>query len=191
MPYSSAPLARVYAEALAEAAEAQGGRDLLEEVGAWFDAFGKIWAENRSFRGHFVSGSVPGPLKQETLQRLGGGKMPRLLGNTLRLLLERGRFPIVGEVAEAYRAIVDKRLGRTPVTIWTATPVPPERLVAWIQTVRQALGTEPVVRHVVKPELVAGAVVRAGDLVADGSARRRLMELRKRILQRGKHASQP
>jgi F-type H+-transporting ATPase subunit delta len=188
---SSAPLARVYAEALAEAAEAAGGRDLLEEIGAWFEGFARIWKENHSFRGHFVSGSVPGPLKRETLQRLGGGRMPKLLGNTLRLLLERGRFPIVGEVADAYRAMLDKRLGRTPITIWTATPVTPERLAAWTRTVREVLKVEPVVRHVVKPELVAGAVIRAGDLVADGSARRRLNEMKKRILTRGTHASQP
>ena len=38
--------------------------------------------------------------------------------------------------------------------------------------------------------LIAGAMIRVGDLVADGSARKKLAELRQSVMERGRDAIQ-
>jgi F-type H+-transporting ATPase subunit delta len=187
----SAPtIGPIYAEALADAVEARGGKTALDEAGAWMEALGALWKTDRRLRGVFVAGSVPKAAKRAALDRLLSGRAPRLLHDFLRLLVERGRIAVLGDIATAFRAACDERLGRVVVHIWTATEVPPERLTDWTLRLKAALGADPIVKHRVRPELVAGAVIRAGDRLADGSARRRLNQLKHRILERGKHATQ-
>jgi F-type H+-transporting ATPase subunit delta len=177
----------VYARALAEAVEAAGGLDALQDVGDALEAFGEAWEADRVLRSYFLSSEVPRAQRRAAMDRLVEQRVPRLLGNFLRLLLERGRLTLLPEIAAAYRGILDERLGRVPVTITTAVPVPDAELRRWKETIRAAIGRDAVVHHHVKPEIIAGAVIRVGDRVADGSARRRLAELHTRIIERGTH----
>ena len=83
-------LAAVYAEALAEAAEARGGEALLREVGEALDAWGKVWTERRDVRAYFLSSFTPRTRRDETLSRwISGG--PDLFQDFVRLLIRRGR----------------------------------------------------------------------------------------------------
>ena len=59
---------------------------------------------------------------------------------------------------------------------------------AFTERLRAAIGKEPVLTHHVRPGLIGGAVLRVGDVVADGSVRRRLTELTSRIRLAGDHA---
>ena len=108
--------------------------------------------------------------------------------------IDRQRVEQPGEVGgEQRRSVRSRRRVREPEA--THVPandamMPAEQIERWADVLRKALGKEPVVKHVVRPELIAGAIVRAGDVVADGSARRRLNELKQRIIRRGKHALQ-
>ena len=47
---------------------------------------------------------------------------------------------------------------------------------------RVMLGKEPVAHVRVRPELLGGVVIRAGDTIYDGSLRRRLSSMRRRLL---------
>lgn len=172
-----------YATALFQASEAQGQLAAAREAGEALAALAQAWRQDRRLRGFFLASEVPGPEKRAALGRLATG-LPGLLGNFLRLLLHKGRLALLPDVSDAYAALLDQRLGRVPVVLATAVPMPPERLARWAESIRSATGHEAVVTNVVKPELVAGAVVRIGDLIADGSARRRLADLRRQIIER-------
>jgi F-type H+-transporting ATPase subunit delta len=183
------PGGAIYAEALAGVVEAEGGLEALRETGERLAALGAAWREDRTLRAFFLSAEVSGTEKRAALDSV-AALQPRVLGNFLRLLLARGRLVMLGQIEEAFAAILDRKLGRVPATLTTAVPMPEERLEAWRQALAAATGLEPVLRHVVRPEIVAGAIVQVGDTVADGSARRRLGELRRQILERGIHAVQ-
>lgn len=172
-----------YAQALFQASEAQGGLEAARTAGDALAGLAGAWRKDRRLRGFFLASEVTSAEKRAALDRLAGA-LPGLLGNFLRLLLAKGRLALLPDVADAYGALLDQRLGRVPVVLTTAVPMPPERLARWAESIRGATGREAVVTNVVKPELVAGAVVRIGDVVADGSARRRLAELRRRIIER-------
>jgi F-type H+-transporting ATPase subunit delta len=186
------PGAAVYADALFEAVEADGGVPGLEQGAAALEAVGEAWARDRTLRAYFLSAQLPRAERQKSLDRL-AQPLPRLVGNFLRVLFERGRLPLLPEMATAFRTALDKRLRRVPVTLTTAVPVPETDFRAWVEMLRPAIDGEPVVKHEVRPEIIGGAVIRAGDRIADGSARRRLAELRTQLIRRGKvlHALQP
>ena len=182
----------VYARALAEAVEGEGGAALLQDVGGVLAALCASWSADRVFRSYFLATEVSGATKRAALDALVDGRFPKLLGNFMRVLLRRGRLAILPEVGDAFHAILDERLGRVPVTVTTAVPVPESDFRAWRDTIRGVVGDGAVVEHVVKPEIVAGAVIRVGDRVIDGSARRHLADLHHRIIERGmqRHALQ-
>jgi F-type H+-transporting ATPase subunit delta len=175
--------AAAYAQALFEATEAQGGLPAAGEAGDALAAMAEAWRSDRRLRGFFLAGEVGGVEKQAAMDRM-GERLPRLLANFLRLLLRKGRLTLLPDVADAMTAMLNKRMHRVAVTLATAVAMPPERLARWAESLKSATGLEPVMKNVVRPELVAGAVVRIGDTVADGSARRRLAELRRLIVER-------
>lgn len=171
-------LGAVYAEALAGAADAKG---LLADVGAEIAAFAQVFAEDRRVRAFFLSGAIRREAKANAIERVVRGRASDVFADFLHVLLKRQRFWAVPDVADAYVRLLDRRLNRVPVTLETAAPVAEADLALWVARLRTAVGKEPILSHRVKPSLIGGAVVRVGDVVADGSVRRRLSELRARI----------
>jgi len=187
----ASPGAVVYAKALFEAADEAGGEALLREVDQGLQQLGAAWEQTRSLRAYFLSATVPLHDRRSALGKL-VQPYPALLQNFMRLLLQRGRMALLAEAPIAFDALLDARLGRIPVTLTTAAAVAETEFQGWTEKIRAALGGEPVVQHVVNPDIVAGAIIRVGDRVIDGSARRRLAVLRENIVRRGKqiHALQ-
>jgi ATP synthase F1 delta subunit len=179
------PAARVYAQALAESAEGAGGLDVLQQVAKHLARAAEDWEARRSLGMYFLSPRVPAARKEQAADGLAGLGAPPVLRNFLRMLLRRNRLIHLPEIATAFQMLLDRRLGRVPVVLATAEPMAEDRIAGWTEVLRGALGKDPVVRHVVRPELLAGAVVIAGDVVADGSARRQLDDLRRRIVESG------
>ena len=180
----------MYALALVEAIEAaasdsaSGHADLEAAEGA-LQSVADAWASDHIFRSYFLSTDVTRADKEEAMDKLVADRFPLLVGNFLRILLQRRRLPLLEQIAFALHAIVNERLGRVPLTITTAVPVPEDDFQSWVDEIQKVVGSGAVVEHVVKPEIIAGCIIRMGDHVADGSARRRLADLNKQIIERG------
>lgn len=175
-------LGAVYAEALAAAAD---GKGLLEQVGGELAGFAAVWARHADVRTFFLSGAIARDAKQKALDAVTKGRTSEVFGNFLQVMLSRSRLEALPETAQAYGKILDRRLHRVPVVLQTAAPVTEADLEAWRARLLVALGQEPVLAHEVRPALIGGAVLRVGDTVADGSVRRRLVELRSRFQRAG------
>jgi F-type H+-transporting ATPase subunit delta len=177
--------ARIYAEALAAAAEAKG---LLDQVGEELKAL----SAGRGTAGSLVaaffgSSAVRREQKAAKIEAAFRGRTSDLFVDFLLVLLRRNRLGLVEDVHAAYGAILDRRGAKVRVTLTTAADVGPGDLDAWTARMRPLLGgREPVVRHRTDPALIAGMVLRTGDWVADGSARRVLKELRERLARAGR-----
>lgn len=181
----------MYARALAEAVEASGedpaaGKGLLADVESLLESFARAWEEGRVLRSYFLSTNVSRADQGAGMEKIVEGRFPKLLGNFLRQLQRRRRLPLISEIAFAFRGIVDERLGRVPLTITTAVPVPEGDFRNWVKITQDRVGAGAVVNHVVRPEIIAGCIIRMGDDLVDASARRRLADLNKKIIERGK-----
>lgn len=179
--------AAVYAEALAAAAEAKG---VLEQVGDELIQFaGDPRPEAAMVRQFFACAAIRREEKMAKIESAFRGRATDLTTDFLLVLLGRNRQELLRPVALAYKAILDQRSRRVPVTITTAAPASPEDLAQWKDRLRAAIGKEPVVSHKVKPSLIGGVVLRIGDVVADGSVRHKLDQIRSRVAAAG-HPSQ-
>lgn len=101
-----------------------------------------------------------------------------LVGNLVRLLADHDRLGIIGDVAKAYDALVDRELDRTRVRISSAAPLSDAEETELGALARGIVGHgDVVVSTKVDPSLVGGVVLGIGGTVYDGSLRTQLARL--------------
>jgi F-type H+-transporting ATPase subunit delta len=106
---------------------------------------------------------------------LGGGD--KTGSNFLRLLLENGRIAVLPEIATHFAALKAEIENTVDVTVTSAAPLSSAQQQAIVKALRQRLGSNVRLSTVVNDKLIGGAVIRAGDVVIDGSLRSRLEKL--------------
>ena len=166
-------IARRYAQAyfdLAQEAKALDARG--EELQALAEQLGDP---------HVVSALANPRLKGDqrtalVLALLEGRSTP--LRNLVRLLVDRGRFSALPQVAAHYRRLADRASGVVRAEVIAALPLDKSEATRIGRTLAERLGgnVQTTVTH--DPELLGGLVVRIGDRVIDGSVRSRLQQLR-------------
>lgn len=101
--------------------------------------------------------------------------------NLVRLLAENRRLRLVPAIREHYEALRAEAEGRIDVTIFAAAEPDEALKTALVEAVARRLARKVSARWQVDPELIGGAVVRAGDTVIDGSIAGQLERLRHRL----------
>lgn len=109
-------------------------------------------------------------------QALGGSLSPEGLA-LVRLLVENGRLSAAPAIAGQYEQLRAEAEARADVEIITAVPVAGSQQQQLLAAVGKRLGREVAVEWKTDESLIAGAVIRAGDLVIDGSVKSELERL--------------
>jgi F-type H+-transporting ATPase subunit delta len=166
-------VARPYAEAVfARAQEA-------DELDLWSDMLGLLSALLQTPE---ISGLVEHPkLTRQQLQELmldlGGGRLNEEGQNLVRLLVANGRVILLPEIATVFEQLKHERQGRLLVRVESAYVLnkTQERVLA--EALKERLGREIEISSEKDSSLIGGIVIRAGDLVIDGSVRGQLHKL--------------
>jgi F-type H+-transporting ATPase subunit delta len=98
--------------------------------------------------------------------------------NVLRLLAEYDRLKLAPVIQAQYEALRAEYESRVEVEITSATPVDGAQKETLVSAIRKRLARDVDVAWKTDASLIAGAVVRAGDLVIDGSVAGELDQLR-------------
>jgi len=94
--------------------------------------------------------------------------------NFLKLLLEYGRVDVLPEISERFDALKAEVENTVDVTVTSATALSDEQANAFRAALASRLGRRINLSTETDADLIGGAVVRAGDVVIDGSLRARL-----------------
>ncbi|MBK8452919.1 MAG: F0F1 ATP synthase subunit delta [Thiofilum sp.] len=98
--------------------------------------------------------------------------------NLLKVLGENNRFVLVPEISRLYEELKAQAEGAIEAELTSAMELTADQQNAIAAALQKRLGREVKLVAKVDPSLMAGAVVRAGDLVIDGSIQSRLNELK-------------
>ena len=104
------------------------------------------------------------------------GKDPRGR-NFLRLLLENGRVSVLPEISEHFETLKAQVENSVEVTVTSASVLSEARKQEITRALEARLGREVHLESEIDENLIGGAVIRAGDVVIDGSVRSRLDRL--------------
>jgi F-type H+-transporting ATPase subunit delta len=172
-------IARNYAEALLAAAEASDRvaayGDLIDTVAGAVTADPRVAIVLESPR---VAKAVKGRLLEQAL----AGRAPREFVCFLQAVVRRGRQDLFGDIAREYEALVDAKLNRVHAGVTLTTEPDPSLREDIVRQLGAALGKEVRGHFRADAAILGGVVVRVGDRVYDGSLRRRLQTLRRRML---------
>ncbi len=94
--------------------------------------------------------------------------------NFLKLLLENGRVVALPEISEQFEALKAKVENSIDAVITAASPVSESQQEAIASSLSAKLGRDVRISTRIDENLIGGAVIRAGDVVIDGSLRARL-----------------
>ena len=177
----SATVARNYAQALLLAAEAHG-MAAVERYGQLMEAVaGAVQADERisvALESPRVSKAVKAALLERALEEVAPPEFVRFLQAVVR----RGRQGLLAEISQEYQGLVDLRLNRVHAGVTLARD-PDDRLEGEIaERLSAALHKEVRTHFRTDGGILGGIVVRIGDRIYDGSLKRKLAVLRRRML---------
>ena len=175
----STTIARNYAEALFQAADARGKAEAYGEI---LDAVAGAVAADERIAVALESPRVPKPVKSQILADALSGAAPKDFVRFLQAVVRRGRQGLFGEIAQEYQGLVDVKLNRVHagVTLSRTADAALERQI--VERLRTAIGKDIRAHFREDAAILGGVVVRVGDRVFDGSVRRRLAALRRQML---------
>jgi F-type H+-transporting ATPase subunit delta len=172
-------VARPYAQAIFEVAQENG---TLDELSASLSAASDLLGDGQvvAFLGQ---PSLNDDQRLEFLQGLfaeAAGRGSVFAGgsqhgtNFLKLLLENGRVAVLPEISAQFEALKAKVENSIDAVITAAAPLSAAQEKAIASSLAEKLGRDVRISTEVNENLIGGAVIRAGDVVIDGSLRARL-----------------
>ncbi|QDT37730.1 ATP synthase F1 subunit delta [Stratiformator vulcanicus] len=174
---SALSIARVYAQALVEAAG-----DELDDVIAELDAyFEHIAGKFPEFGAAMSGGMLSIDRVQHLIDQAFAPNCSEVFTNFLRVLAKRERLDLLPLILQQVEKVRRRLHGQKRVIVTTAVPLGDEQLDQMKSRFRNQLPFDPVVETNVKPELIGGMVIQIGDTVYDSSVRARLKQLRSRL----------
>lgn len=181
-------LAKVYAQAVLDAAELAGCREeVLGELRALaHDVLPKVPAA----AGVFASPRIAVEEKEAMVDKICAGRVLPTTLHTLHVLARHDRLGLLADVVEAAGRLADERDGLKRAEFITAVPLDAadrERVVA---EAAAALGTRLAPTFTVDPDLLGGLIVRVEDTVHDHSVATSLRRLGSSLKQRSIHEIQ-
>jgi len=175
-------IARNYAETLLELARRSGGDAAIDEYGRALDEVGELLRNEPRVRDFLETPRLTSEERKRAVRSAFGGRVPEPFLRFLLVVIEKRRQALLGEIASEYTLLVDDLRGRARAHVTLARDAEPQLREEIVSALQRRLGRTVVATFDVDASLVGGVVVRVGDQLYDGSLRRRITGLRRRMM---------
>ena len=172
-------VAHNYAEALFELAERHEG---VEAYGTGIELVARLIDENDDFRLFLQTPRIAVAQKKAVVRRVFGETLPPKLVNFLLITLDKRRQRLLRRIAREYMSLMDQHFNRVHVEVTLARQFDEKSMEEIQKRLTAALGKTAIPHVRIKPGILGGAIFRTGDTIYDGSLRRRLDGMRRRLL---------
>ena len=174
-----ATLARPYANALFELAKAENS---LEQ---WSRMLGVVHTTSQHETVGLLLNSpdLPANAKAFRVAEVCGDELDDRGKKFLQALAEHDRLSIVGEVRDQFELLRAEELQSLDVEVISAYPMSEAQSEALKVALNRRFEKEISIESRVDESLIGGAIIRAGDMVIDGSVRGKLIKLADTLVQ--------
>jgi len=172
-------VARNYAEALFELAERHEG---VEAYGEGVEVVALLLEENDDFRRFLETPRIAVAEKKRVVRDVLGKVLPEKLVNFVLITLDKRRQRLLRAIAREYANLMDQHFNRVHVEVTLARALDEPSIEEIQRGLTAALGQTAIPHVRVRPGILGGAIFRTGDTIYDGSLRRKLDGMRRRLL---------
>jgi len=165
--------ARPYAKAAFEVAQAES------KQAEWLDALQLINAIvcNDEFASIIDSPKMGAAEKGDVLIDICADKLSDTQKNFIRALAENSRLVLMPEIAVLFEALKAEAESTVDATATSAYPLSDAQVKSMTEALKKKLGCDVSLTTEVDASLIGGVVIRAGDLVIDGSTQAKIGSL--------------
>ncbi len=178
-------VARVYAESLFQLCEKDGGVTRAQEIGGELASFAEVIRSDKKFAEFLRTPTVDRASREETLKRILSGRVSDLLLRFILIVNRKDRGADLMGIDSAFDAMLQERLGKVEVDVWTAGPMSQDALRAIQARISAAIGKDAILRSYTEPAMIGGIKMRIGDRLIDGSVATKLRALRTSLVETG------
>lgn len=115
--------------------------------------------------------------KGEVFASVCGDKIDQQAKNLVLLLAENGRLSILPAIAEQYEIFRAEAENKVDAEVTSAMPLSGEQETVLKESLKKKLGSDVSLTSKVDESLIGGVIIRAGDMVIDGSIKSQLASL--------------
>ncbi len=175
MKSASLQYATSLADIVLERAAAEPARKQLEDFRAAYD-------ESAELRNFLCSPAIAREAKHKVIEKLaallGASKIIR---NFLFVMADNQRIHLLPEIVDTFELVLRQRQGVAEAEVTSAVELNDQQKTELVRTLERLSGKKIQAKYSLEPGLLAGAVVRIGDTIYDGSVQNRLNQLRARL----------
>lgn len=169
---------RNYAETLFELAENHGGAVAYGEHVAFVAGL----MQDRRVLEFFGTPRISADTKKEALKRALGSVVPVMLLRFLQVVVDKGRQRLIRPIMQEFRSLLDRHQGLRHMEVAVARELDEAEEADLAVRLSRATGATVIPSIRVRPEIVGGIVIREGDTLYDGSLKRQLDAMRRRLM---------
>jgi F-type H+-transporting ATPase subunit delta len=185
---SAQRIARVYAEALYDAAAARNqGQEVFDELTALVTG---VFQRDPGLEEYLSSGYVGRDHKKDLIEKTFTPRVSETFANFLLVLNHHDRLDLLRSIQLAFHDLAEERHGQMPVEVRSATPLSEQQVEQLKQELRDSFKRQPVLALKVDPDLLGGMTVKVGDWLYDATIRTQLETLQNQLIESSSHAIQ-
>ena len=179
-------IASVYAASLLEVCDKQGGNAVAESCAAELSALAEMVRADKRFAEFLKTPIIGAAARRASIDRIVKGKVSDLVYRFVMVVAAHGRAGRLADIAEAFDGLLQARLGRIEVDMFTVTGQAAPDVVATVKGgVKEAFGKDAVIHQYADPNMIGGVKRRIGDQLIDGSVETQLRNMRDAVAARG------
>ena len=162
---------RGYATAIFQVAQAEG---VAEQIGDELFRFARAMEREIRLRDALIDPSLPAEHRGNLVAELLGDKaLPHTI-NLISFVIAQGRARELPSIIDGVVEVAAAERDRAIAEVRSAVPLGDAERARLREAIAQATGKQVEVKVLVDPSVVGGLLVRVGDIVFDGTVRRRL-----------------
>lgn len=115
--------------------------------------------------------------RAEIIERVGGAELTDHVKNFVRLLAENNRLALLPDIASIYEVLKSEAEGEIEAEVTSAFELDDSQRQRIAEALAKRLNMKINIVSRVDKELLGGAIIKAGDLVIDGSVKGRINKM--------------
>lgn len=175
-------IARNYAETLLELARRSGGDAAIDAYGESLAAVSELLVGDPRLRAFLETPRIDTESRKRAVRRAFQGQVPEPFLRFLLVVVDKRRQMLLDEISREYADLVDELRGRARAHVTVAREPDAALQQEIVTALEKRLGKKVVATFVADPSLVGGVVIRVGDQLYDGSLRRRITGMRRKMM---------
>jgi F-type H+-transporting ATPase subunit delta len=172
-------IARVYATALFDTAQKN---NMFEQLNEELEFVAELLAEEKDVKSYLLSPSFSKDAKKDFVKKVFSGNLSEYIVNFLYVLIENGRQSDLPEITAAFGDLMDDLNNRMKVDVVSVSKLDSGTLENIKSALKKKFNKDVVINEKTDKNILGGIIIKAGDLVIDGSLAENLKKIRYSLL---------